>query len=188
MKAVLCFWVPAVLLYCCTAAAQEKLRFHSQNYLGLLEGQKGPAFQVQSINGVQRGTWFGGVGAGLDYYYYRSIPLFLSVNKYFKAGDGFFFLSADGGVNIVWDESMQEAANPWLTSHFTPAPYFSGGLGYMIGLRGRHALLMNVGYSVKHINEEVRDGMFCVGSTCPVMSYHNRYTLNRLSMRLGWRF
>ena len=53
-------------------SAQQKTvtgiwQFHSINNVGLLEGQTGSAFQLQSINGMQYQSWFAGIGLGLDF-------------------------------------------------------------------------------------------------------------------------
>ena len=61
--------------------AQTKPKFQSQNFIGVLGGEKDASFQIQTINGVQYRTWFSGIGTGLDFYFQRSVPLFLSVGK-----------------------------------------------------------------------------------------------------------
>ena len=61
----------------------KQFPFHSINNIGLLEGQSGAAFQAQTINGFQKRSWFAGIGVGLDYYRYRTIPLFVDVRKEF---------------------------------------------------------------------------------------------------------
>lgn len=88
-------------------SAQQKTKtcpwqFHSINNVGLLEGQTGSAFQLQSINGMQYKSWYAGIGLGLDFYRYRTIPLFLDIRKEFGSGSNKFFAYADGGVNFVW--------------------------------------------------------------------------------------
>ncbi|MFI5151955.1 MAG: hypothetical protein ACHQET_01395 [Chitinophagales bacterium] len=76
--------------------AQEKTAdkawvFHSYNQIGLLEAETGSAFQIQSVNGMQYKSWFGGIGVGLDYYRFRSIPFFLDLRKSFQSdGNGLF--------------------------------------------------------------------------------------------------
>src|SRR5690349_5998233 len=70
-----------------TLKAQLKLRYHAQNYIGLLEGEDKAAFQLQTIHGVQVKSWYAGAGVGLDYYMYRSIPVFFSVNKDITLGN-----------------------------------------------------------------------------------------------------
>src|SRR3982074_1671663 len=107
---------------------QQKLTFKSWNYVGLLEGETGSAFQLQTINGLQVRGWFAGIGTGLDYYRYRSIPLFFSLNKKIGNRNRAFFISMDEGVNFAWYK------DDFSSSKFLPSLYLAPGLGYSIGL------------------------------------------------------
>jgi hypothetical protein len=83
----------------CHAQKNAAWQFHSINQLGLLEGQIGSAFQIQTINGAQYKSWFGGIGIGLDYYRFRSIPLFLDFRKDFgKKISSFLFMQMGASI------------------------------------------------------------------------------------------
>ncbi|MFI5185866.1 MAG: hypothetical protein ACHQF0_04030, partial [Chitinophagales bacterium] len=89
------------------STAQQKIhnnffRFHSINNVGLLEGQSGSAFQLQTINGIQHKSWLIGVGSGFDFYRYRTIPLFADVRKEFGKNSNKIFVYADVGTNFYW--------------------------------------------------------------------------------------
>lgn len=171
------------------ANSQAKTKFRSQNYVGVLEGSGGSNFQLLSVNGFQRSTWFGGLGTGLDYYYYRSVPLFLSVNKYLCACDRSLFFSLDGGYNFVWDNNTANEINGFRKGEFEPSLYWGAGLGYKIGLKNkRDAVLLNVGFSSKHVKEEVMDRWWCIDPPCPETKEKLSYKFNRLSLRVGWQF
>jgi len=103
--------------------SQEKWKFSSQNYAGITEGESGTSFQLQTINGLYHHTWFGGIGAGLDYYYIRSIPLFASLNKFVAAGKGSFYINYDLGINFPWENRYYNG--------------FQFGDGYSSGFIGR---------------------------------------------------
>ena len=94
-------WICCLAMSVTLAQSQTKSLFRSQNYVGLLEGNEKSAFQLSTVNGIQLGTWFLGAGTGIDYYLYRTIPLFFSVNKDLKLAKPGFFFSADGGTNFV---------------------------------------------------------------------------------------
>src|SRR5437773_4082956 len=102
--------ITAFILTSICSHAQRKTNFSSQNYIGILEGEHGSKFQLQTINGIKLKTWFVGLGTGIDWYYRRSIPLFFSLNKdFFKKGNRNFYFAADGGVNFPWkDETYKE--------------------------------------------------------------------------------
>lgn len=168
---------------------QAQNKFRSQNYIGILDGGNGTSFQVQSINGLERKTWFAGIGTGLDYYYFRSVPLFLSINKYLCNCDRSLFFSIDGGYHWVWDNNTGNVINGYRNGDFSAGTYWAAGFGYKIGLKNKKdAILLNAGFSAKHIKEEVKSSNFCIWPPCPESSEKFTYRLNRFSLRAGWRF
>src|SRR5262245_10910836 len=97
------FLVIAIIIMSTTALAQRHTTFSSQNYVGLLEGEQGSKFQLQTINGIKYKTWFAGLGTGIDWYYRRSVPAFMSLNKDFLIrGKRNFFIATDVGANFPW--------------------------------------------------------------------------------------
>src|SRR3954467_15161330 len=134
MKSLLCF----TLVVCCSAivCGQQKTepgrcQFHSVNSVGLLEGETGSAFQIQSINGMKHGSWFTGIGVGLDFYRYRTIPLFIDFRKEFGHRANKFFAYADAGVNFAWLTDKEKQIYQ-MDDHFSAGFYTDLGLGYKI--------------------------------------------------------
>src|SRR5438067_13301438 len=60
---------------------ENVIRFRSSIVIGTLDGERGTSFQLQSINGIAYKTYSAGIGLGLDYYFMRSIPLFIQLEK-----------------------------------------------------------------------------------------------------------
>ena len=147
------------------ASGQDKLKFRSTEWAGLVSGQVGNAFQVQTVNGVYRGPWFVGAGAGLDGYRLLSMPLFLSVSREISLGkrEG-LFLFANGGTNIPlrnqsipgypYDAPMGNAWHPGL--------FMNAGLGYewKLGENSDKAILVSIGYMEKKLTE-TNSGLSC---------------------------
>jgi len=169
--------------------AQSKPFFSSLNYLGIMEGNAGTYLGIQSINGFQHKTWFAGVGTGIDYYYFRSIPLFLAVNKDLCSCQRTFYFSLEGGVNWIWEKETRSVVNNFQNGDFDPSLYWSGGIGYRIGLKNnRDAVLLNLGYSGKHLTQEFVNTMVCPAAPCPFFTEKVYYHFNRFFVRAGWRF
>ena len=189
------FLIFAFILGSVYSSAQHKVTFSSQNYLGLLVGEQGSKSQLQTINGAKFKSWFAGLGAGIDWYYRRSIPLFMSLDKDFlKKGNRNFYFTADGGVNFPWkdDETYKEQGYE-ITS--TPAGlYWAAGLGYKIGIGKKNdALLLQLGYSYKHIRENVKNTWYPIYSDPELLPLQNLtdrfdYYLNTFSLKIGWKF
>ena len=167
--------------------AQDKFIFHSQNFAGLLEGQAGSAFQLQTINGVQKNGWFSGIGTGLDYYRFRSIPLFLNISKFLFSGQK-FFVSGNGGVNFPW---LKSEASGWniISVNYPASFFFEPGIGYKIGKsKSGNGVMINAGYSYKHIRENYQVTNPCTNSPCPELYEIYDYRLRRVSLKIGYMF
>jgi hypothetical protein len=177
-----------------SASAQQKpsadtWQFHSINNLGLLEGQAGSSFQLQTVNGVQYKSWFGGVGVGLDFYRYRTIPLFADLRKEFGHGANKVFLYADLGVSFSWvtdDEKMAYMPD----DHFSNGFYDDFGFGYKMPVGKSNAFLISLGYSYKKIVESYNDGVYF--DYPPAGGYNHSEQidsyLNRLNIKVGLAF
>jgi hypothetical protein len=163
-----------------------KWKFHSINQIGLLQGENLSAFHVQSINGFQKNNWFSGIGLGLDYYKFKSIPLFAEIRKYFGTSRNQFFLYADGGANFVWEKKDKGDGD---IKNFHPGLYSNTGLGYKAGLKNGMAFILSAGYSYKKINEKDDEQIFCP-FTGPCYTQLNKYNydLSRLIIQIGWMF
>jgi hypothetical protein len=184
MKLVSIVIVVLVLSGFNTSGAQEKLRFGSRNYVGVLEGQSQTSFQLHTINGFRYKTWFGGVGVGLDYYYERSIPVFFSVNKFFKSSQNSFYIDYNAGINFPWERENYYLA---YRGDFFPSLFWAGGVGYKFGLGKRQeALLLNLGYSFKHLKQETEYVQPCFNPPCPVYKETYDYRLKRVSVKIGF--
>lgn len=177
--------------------AQHKIIFSSHDYVGLLEGERGSAFQLQTINGISHKTWFAGLGTGIDWYYGRSIPVFLSADKNFlKKGNRSFFLTANAGINFPWEDHKKPDQSGWVIQNTPAGFYWETGAGYRIGLGKKNdALLIQSGYSFKHIRENVKNiynytipYYFGAGSLQTGLTNRFDYSLNRVSLKIGWSF
>ncbi|MBS1948725.1 MAG: hypothetical protein JST47_13260 [Bacteroidetes bacterium] len=170
---------------------KARFRYHSINNIGLLEGQAGSAFALQTINGIQYQSWFAGIGVGLDYYRYRTIPLFFEARKEFGRSANTFFIYADAGMNFYWKRDKDAKQFP-VEDRFKNGFYAETGIGYKIKLNAKINLLLNAGYSLKKITEQ---GSYYVawdpiGWPGGVVSSPDiiRYDLNRLILKIGFEF
>ena len=181
--------VVVMCVYVTSAQSKEKSRFRfgSQNYAGILEGENGTSFQLHTVNGIRYHGWFTGVGTGLDYYYERTIPLFLSVNKTLPLQRVPLFVNGDIGVNFPWAKN-----NVYLfegTGEYRPSLYWSGGLGYKFRFKqSQRGILLNLGYSYKHLIQENEVTFPCFNPPCPVDKERFDYRLKRVSVKLGVEF
>jgi hypothetical protein len=153
---------------------------------GLLEGNSGPSWNLQTINGAYYKTWFVGVGLGLDYYMMRTIPLFIDVRKDLFRKRRTPFLYADAGIQFDWLRAREKPA--WGTGEYNRGLYYDFGLGYKVGFGNRDALLFSAGYSMKTLREERTIMQQCFQAPCNTIKEYYNYTFSRIGIKVGWQF
>jgi len=177
------------------SVAQNKTyvyRFHSINNLSLLNGDNEVSAGLQSVNGFQRGNLFAGVGVGLDYYIHRSVPLFADVRYEFGKNKNKFFAYADGGINFQWVQEYYDDGPIFIrdggfnsSGEFHNGIYTDVGLGYLVGMKKGGGLVLSLGHSHKSLKRTVT---YTDWRTQQPITDLYRYNLNRIAVKVGWKF
>jgi hypothetical protein len=177
-----------VMQYCSAQDGNKKLRLQSISSVGLLNGYSGPSLALQTILGGYYQHSFLGVGVGLDYYRYRSIPLFVDMRHEFGKGKRSLFLYGDIGYNYecVAKRKMKESFTYTLQHRFYGGSYYDAGLGYKVGFNKSNALLLSAGYTFKKLQSEVGSGVCPFIGPCYNAVQTYRYYLSRLVIKAGW--
>jgi hypothetical protein len=140
------------------------------------------------VNGFQKGNWFAGVGLGLDYYIQRSVPLFADVRYQFGKKKNKFFAYADAGVNLEWAEDFR-GVFVWdgfnSRGEFKNGVYTDAGLGYHVNIKKSEGLVLALGHSLKTLKEI---STYQDWRTQQWLTDIYRYKLNRIVVKVGWRF
>jgi hypothetical protein len=164
---------------------QKPLQFQVMVQAGLLEGEKGSAFQVHVINGVRLNQWSIGVGTGLDYYGFRSVPLYLDIRRMLVAKPTSPFLYLNAGTHFTWLNAEQQPE--WETVRNRPGLLLETGLGYQVPIK-QHALYFSAGYSLKSMTQEITSEICPFLPPCVETTSRFDYTFRRISVRAGFRF
>lgn len=160
--------------------------FSSIYNVGLIEGGHGSSLQLQTVQGIRYGKWFAGIGAGLDYYHLRTIPLFLDIRREFFNGKNAPFIYADGGYHFAWARDKDK--NQWSETDYDGGLFYDVGLGYRISRRNNQkGFLISAGYSFKYLQES-HTSQVCINWACQEeINEWLRYKLNRLSLKIGMK-
>jgi hypothetical protein len=189
---VIVFWLGPVL--CSGQTGQQKSPwFRSINGIGLLTGEVSAAIQFQTVNGIQYKSWFMGAGAGLDFYRYRTIPVFLDLRKEFGRSKTPFFVYFDGGYSIPWLSSGQK--DNYGMYKYAGGLYTDAGLGFSYKISPRRSIFISAGYSYKNLKQN----NVTVPQACPLNAicdyapndyYYGGYDydMNRLTLKTGFSF
>ncbi len=151
------FFLLLCLLLPSWAMAQDHkatTRPHIQSTAGvsLSVGQAEPAWQWQWVNGLKVNNWFAGVGVGMDYYRFRTVPVFLSARRE-RLFNRSFFAFVDAGVAVPAVRKQEK--NEWLLKDdFYMGFYSETGVGIKIPAGKKMSLLLSAGYSFRTLREE----------------------------------
>lgn len=160
--------------------------FRSFNSLGLVEGQKKTSWQLQSVNGIQIKNWFVGAGAGLDYYFIRSIPVYLDLraNLFHKPSTPFLYL--DAGYHYLWAKDKEKEA---FEVESSGGLYYDLGVGYQFPAFKNQRLVFSAGYTQKDFSRTINVMPWVSVWPAPPNAIQKfEYSLKRLSVKAGLRF
>jgi hypothetical protein len=157
---------------------------------GLLEGEAGSALQFGFTGGIKTKTWTTGIGAGIDYYRVRSLPLYLNMEKRLFNRIQTPFAYVNGGYHFTWRSSQNRMAWEWWPGNAETKGglYYAAGLGYQLPVLTKTALFFAAGYSFKQFTEERMGTVNCIMWPCPEISEKFTHRLRRLSVTTGLRF
>ena len=183
---ILTFFMMAAVLAQTSQQPLPAWKFHSINQLGLLNGQNHTATHLQSVNGFQHKNLYAGIGIGLDYYQYRSVPVFAALRKYFGKAKNQFFVYADGGINFVWEKKEDRYTTP---SKYYPQFYSNAGFGYQLPFKNGTAFTLSAGYSYKKVKYKQDIYPFCpFDGPCYMYTQNYNFDFNRLILQIGLMF
>lgn len=149
-------------------------------------GEALPGGNFQSVVGFRYKEWFGGVGAGIDFYRYRSIPVFVDIRRTIFRKPTAPFVYADIGVNYPWLRNF-EKEDYYKPQDFRTGYYFDIGAGYRFHLAKHHHILFSAGYTEKRTREDRAIADYgCGALPCPDKIDRFSYTMKRIIIRVGW--
>ena len=172
----------------------QKIRFASLTQLGLMAGDNDEVPSFQTVNGIRYKTYYAGAGAGLDYYFVKTVPVFFELRKdlFNKKETPYVYAAYGRSLPIAQENSP---AFGWggplvLRRDYKAGSYLDLGIGYRVFSRTGLAASFSIGYSKKTLDEEQYYGRRIPGG--PIVSEGNsvfyEYTLRRVSIRFGLGF
>ena len=181
-----CFIILSTSVDAQSKSAEKKWKFHSYTAAGLLTGENGPAFACQTVNGLGNKSWFAGVGVGIDYYQFRSIPLFIDLRKSFFRDSYGIFGYIDGGMQF---SSPTPEQHIFYQSNISNGFYGDIGLGLLVPAGKSAHVFFSFGYSLKEAKQEYTSTYFCpMPGECHPTHQIVFSELNRFSIKMGISF
>ena len=162
--------------------------FRSSFAVALINGSASTSFNVQTVHGIFLKKSFVGLGAGIDYYKFRTLPVFLQLRQEFGKGRKHFLVYGDGGRSIDWlTENTREFMRWQSAVNYKAGWYYDVGVGYRILLK-ENALILTTGYSYKELRRVETYSNCVFGGQCIEEKETFLYKMPRISVRAAFQF
>jgi len=147
------FFIILVLLCHPSGAQQEKkFRWSSTIKAGLMYGETTDNFHAEAMTGVKYETWQLTAGAGVDCYYWRSVPLFINLSKDLMKRQRTPFISCAAGTNLPWIKNQDDII--WEEYKYHKGFYGMIEAGYRMPVNIKTSLSLSIGYSQKNLHAD----------------------------------
>lgn len=194
MKYIFSLHIASILLLSSTIHAQKnsKLNFVITPEFQLLNGASKVSTSIHLRAGISKANNQLNIGAGIDYYGYRTVPIGFDFKHFFGVQKNKPFVYAGAGYNVAWllDEQKKHY---WIFGvPSTVADYNSGftyhfGMGYGFLTHNKKGLQLSIGINSKSLKESYFESVFD-GTRATIFPVNNTYTLSRLAIGIAYSF
>lgn len=164
-------------------AQKKKIKFNSINTFEMITGESLLSIGFQTVNGIRFSNWFSGIGIGIDYYQYKTLPLFFDGRRYFGS-EKKAFVYGDIGYNFPMKNKPRKEMGYYDTYHFKGGIYTELGIGFKTKLIKKSSLVFSIGQSYKQLQTRVGIVPMCVG--CDPYWYNYKLTYGRIIVKAGF--
>lgn len=185
------FFIGLMLVFHPSGAQQEhKFQWSSTVKAGLMHGETTDNFHLEAMTGVKYATWQLTAGAGIDCYYWRSVPLFINLSKDLMNRKRTPFISCGFGTNLPWIKNLEDYE--WEEFEYHKGFYGIVEAGYRMPVNNKTSLSLSLGYSQKNLHaDKIYYGIRSPGP--PVDKFETSreyysYRFNRLLLSAGLTF
>lgn len=173
----------------------QKTEFYLAPQAGLLNGNKQASQMFGLTAGVANKQWVYGIGSSIDYYQFRSIPVYAEVKKIFGNKTNSPFIYANAGKNMDWVlENQHQHPQYWgwgaptVDCNFSSGSFLEAGTGVNIKNKKEKGMFLSLGYSRKNLNESWTETVWDPSKNEVVNSNRSKkYLLNRIVFKAGFR-
>ena len=141
--------------------------------------------------GIEKKGIMLGMGAAVDYYRFKSYPVYFQARKTFEFRKVNLFVMSSLGYNF---KSGTVAEFSWwggrtITKQYSGGVYGEIGGGNIIRIRKKERLQLSVSWVKKAVDESFQSDIWNPVNQSPrTITNLNRYTMNRTALRIGWKF
>jgi hypothetical protein len=161
-------------------------RFHSFNTFQVLNGSTTTSVAVNSVNGFQFDKVFAGLGVGFDYYYHTTIPLFLEGRLDLGKRKRKFQVFANGGLGFAFSSLNSKLVTN--EGDYKIGGLYAAGIDYLVPVKSQ-AIILGLAFSNKRVIQMRENNVWNpILNRIENIPIKDRYSLNRIAFRVGWKF
>ena len=141
--------------------------------------------------GIEKKGLMLGLGAAVDYYRFKSNPVYFQTRKTFEFRKVKGFVMSSWGYNL---KSGTVATVDWwggrtITKQYSGGGYGEVGGGNIIRIRKKERLQFSVSWVMKAVEESFESEIWNpVSQSSRTVTNQVKYRMNRTVLRLGWKF
>ena len=166
--------------------ADWKSDFHSFNTVQLLNGSSTISLAINTVNGIQFGKFFAGLGAGFDYYYHTTIPVFIEPRFDLARRKGKLQLFGNAGLSIPF--TAQNDNQEYKSGHYKTGSLYGAGIDYLVPVK-KEAVIVGLAFSNKQVIQMVDNNVWNpLLNSFENIPTEDKYAFNRIAIRIGWMF
>ncbi|MGI8949987.1 MAG: hypothetical protein ACR2FN_00235 [Chitinophagaceae bacterium] len=173
------------------ANAQFKNHAYFIPQVALQNGADKVSWQMQFIGGYKIKSWNVGAGAAIDYYKFRTVPVFVDVRESFTKKLNGLFAYLNAGFNAEWILDNQHYNNNNYYSNYLRTNngwYSDVGVGYKLFAKNNKGLLLSAGFTTKTLSQVYNEYVFVGVDAVQLLPHKYDYMLNRLAIKIGYEF
>ena len=168
-----------------SSAQNKKVHFQSTNEFAIVGGESPVNTAFQTVNGIKFSNWFFGIGIGIDYYRYKTLPLFAD-GRWFFGEDKKGFLYGDIGYDFPLKNTPEKEMDYYTNYHFEGGLYTEFGIGFKTKFIKESSILFSLAHSYKQLQTRVGIVPACIA--CEAYWYNYKLNYGRIMLKTGVEF
>ena len=175
------------IIFFSVQAQNEKVKYQSINLGGITVGESEVNAVFQTINGINFSQWFLGIGIGVDYYQYKTLPLFFDARRFFGRRHK-EFLYGNFGYNLPLNNKPGNEISYYDSYDFKGGIYTDFGLGIKIKFIKSTSLVFSLGHSYKKLQSKIGTLICPFLGPCYIDYKNYEFGYGRLILKTGLVF
>ena len=190
----LILYAVAVCISSAVFSQKANVRYTGLFESGMVNGSYETNIALSTSHGIKLKGWSAAIGTGIDYYRFRSVPVYLDVKRFISLGKKEFFIQTSAGTNIAYPKQEQKISQKWWSSWWPPQNdtfsfsngfYSKAAIGMVFNPKEKLKVSFTVGWSYKSLSQHNYELIFNGSSGYEYSPRTTMYGMHRLYVGLS---